>query len=180
MEATTLPIQNAPIIYGTKVQYASEDDDSPALDSNGILRVQSIVGALMFFGWSFNNKLLVSLSDLGQQQAAATQATKNSIMQLLDYVATYPRDSITFLSSNMILSSHSDAAYLNVTKYHIRAGAHIILSEEVPVPTYNGPILTIAQIIRNFMSSAAEAKLAGFFVCAKEIVPPRQALNEMG
>ena len=37
-----------------------------------------------------------------------------------------------------------------------------MLSEDVLVPTYNGYIITIAQIIINFMSSAAEAKLEGF------------------
>ena len=30
------------------------------------------------------------------------------------------------------------------------------------------------------MSSAAEAELAGLFICAKEMVPLRQALNETG
>ena len=80
----------------------------------------------------------------------------------------------------MILSAHSDAAYLNVTKDRSRAGVHVMLSENVSVPAYNGPILTIAQIIINVISSVAEAKLAGLFICAKEIVHLRQALNEMG
>ena len=80
----------------------------------------------------------------------------------------------------MILSVSSDAAYLKKTKACSRAGAHIMLSEKVSVPAYNGPILTIAQIIRNVMSSAAEAELAGFFICAKEMVPLQQALEKMG
>ena len=88
-------------------------------------------------------------------------------MQILEYVATYPSDGITFRASNMVLAAHSDAAYFNVAKNCSRAGTHIMLSEEVPVPTYNGLILTIAQIIRNVMPSAAEAKLAGLFICAK-------------
>ena len=80
----------------------------------------------------------------------------------------------------MILSTHSDAAYLNTTKACSGAGTHIVLSENVPVKAYNGPILTIAQIILNVMLSAAEAKLAGLFICAKEMVPLQQALNAMG
>ena len=80
----------------------------------------------------------------------------------------------------MILSAHLDEAYLNVAKYGSRAGAHIMLSEDVPVPTYNGPILTISQIVRNVMSSAAESKLAGLFIYDKEMVPLRKSLNEMG
>ena len=99
-------------------------------------------------GRAVDNKLLVALSELGQQQASATEATNDAIIQLLDYVAMYPSDGITFRASDMVLSAHSDAAYLNVNKARSRAGAHIMLSEDVPVPSYNGPVLTIAQIIK--------------------------------
>ena len=142
--------------------------------------MQSIVGALLFYGCSVNNKLFVSLSELEQQQAAATQATNYDLMQLLDYVATHPSDRINFRSSDMVLTAHYDAAYINVPEARSRSGAHIMLPEDVPVSTYNGSILTIDQIIINFMSSAAESKLEGFFICAKEMVPLRKALIEMG
>ena len=79
----------------------------------------------------------------------------------------------------MVLAANSNEMHHNVIKACSCAGAHIMLSENVPVPTYNGPILTIARIIRNFMTSAAEAKLASLFICAKEMVPLRQALIEM-
>ena len=81
------PYKHAPIIYGTKVQYTAEDDDSPPLDADDILRVQSIVGALLFYGRAVDNKLLVALSKLGQQQAAATQATNDAFCSSL---TTYP------------------------------------------------------------------------------------------
>jgi hypothetical protein len=80
----------------------------------------------------------------------------------------------------MILAAHSDAAYLNVSKACSRAGAHIMLSEDVPIPAFNGPILTLSQIIKFVASSAAEAELAGLYVCAKEMVPLRNSLVEMG
>ena len=110
------PYKHAPIIYGAKIQYAAEADDSAPLDKAGILCVQSIVAALLFYGRAVDNKLLVSLSDLGQQQASATEATNDAITKLLNYVATYPSDGISYRSSGMVLSAHSDAAYLNVTK----------------------------------------------------------------
>ena len=90
--------------------------------------MKSIVSALLFYGRDVNNKLLVALRELGQQQAAATQSTNDDILQLLDYVTTYPSDGITYRSREMILSAYSDAAYLNVTKACSRAGAHIMLS----------------------------------------------------
>jgi hypothetical protein len=55
-----------------------------------------------------------------------------------------------------------------------------MLSEDVPAPSYNGPVLTVAQIIKSVMSSAAEAELGGLYICAKEMVPLRQSLIEIG
>ena len=111
---------------------------------------------------------------MGQQQATATEATNDAINQLQDYVATYPADGITFRASDIVLSAHSDEAYLNVSKARSHTGAHIMLSKDVPVPKYNGPVLIIAQIIKCVMYSAAEAELAGLYICAKEMAPLRQ------
>ena len=58
------PYKHAPLIYGDKVHYAAEDNDRPSLDAVGILRMQSIVGALLFYGHSINNKLLLDFSKL--------------------------------------------------------------------------------------------------------------------
>ena len=80
----------------------------------------------------------------------------------------------------MVLAGHSDAAYLNVRRARSQPVAHIMMSSYVPVPTYTGPVLTISNIIKCVMSSAAEAKLAALYICAKEMVPLRQALVEMG
>ena len=129
------PYKHAAIIYGAKVQYAAKDNYSPPLDDDCILCVQTIVGALLFYGRAIYNKLIVALSELRQQQAAAIQATNDAILQLLDYVSTYPSNGFTFRAINMILSDHSESEYLNVTKARSCAGAHIMLYEDVPVPT---------------------------------------------
>ena len=52
------------------------------------------MGALLYVGRAVNNKLLVALSAIVSQQAAATEDTAAAIEQLLDYVATYPNDGI--------------------------------------------------------------------------------------
>ena len=148
----------------------------PPLDAAGILCVQSILGALLFYAQFVYNKLLVALSELVQQQASVTKA----INQLLDYVAMYPADGITYRASAMVLAVHSDEAYLNVRKACRQEGDHIMLSEDVPVPSYNGPVLTIVKIIKCVMSSDAESELAGLYICAKEMAPLRQSLAKMG
>ena len=47
-------------------------------------------------GRAVNKKLLVALSAIGAQQAAATEDTSVAIEKILDYVATYPNDGILF------------------------------------------------------------------------------------
>ena len=48
------------IKYGTKEQYAHIETPSPKLDGKGVLRIQAIVGALLFYGRAVNNKLCVA------------------------------------------------------------------------------------------------------------------------
>eukprot|EP00804_Cyclotella_cryptica_P000193 CCRYP_016175-RA/>CCRYP_016175-RA protein AED:0.26 eAED:0.26 QI:0/0/0/0.6/0.75/0.8/5/0/1027 len=57
------------------------------------------------------------------------------------------------------------------------AGAHMMLSKDIPAPPFNGPVLTLSQVIKFVASSAAEAELAGLYICAKEMVPLRNSLG---
>ena len=97
-----------PSVTGPRSNMMRSQTTPPPLDASGILRFQSIVGALLYYSRAVDNKLLVALSELGQQQSTATEATNDSINQILDYVATYPADGITFLASDMVLSAHPD------------------------------------------------------------------------
>ncbi len=58
----------------------------------------------------------------------------------------------------MILSVESDASYLSESKARSRAGGYFLMSKDSKSPTNNGAVLTIPQIIREVMSSAAEAE----------------------
>jgi hypothetical protein len=80
----------------------------------------------------------------------------------------------------MILCAHADASFLNETNSCSRAGAHIFLLENNPFPHLNGAVLSIAQIIKFVMASAAESELAALFVTAREMIPHRQTLITMG
>ena len=95
-------------------------------------------------------------------------------------MAKYPNAGILLRKSDMILAAHADAGFINESRARSRAGAHIFLSENEPKPKLNGPILTIAQIIKTVMASAAEAEMAALFITAKNIIPLRHTLIEMG
>jgi hypothetical protein len=146
-----------PIAYGTKTQFAPDDDASALLSEIRKQRIQEIVGSLLSYARAVDNKLLMALSAIASRQAQATVATEQAVHLLLDYVATYPNDGIVYHTSDMILCAHADAGFLNETNARSRAGAHIFLSENNPFPRFNGAVFSIAQIIKFVMASAAES-----------------------
>ena len=109
-----------------------------------------------------------------------TVATEQAVHLLLDYVATYPNNGIVYCASNMILCAHSDAGFLNKFQSLSHVGAHIFLSENDPYPQFNGVVLSIAQIIKFVMASATKSELAALFITAREMIPHRQTLINMG
>ena len=124
----------------------------------------------MYYDLAVGNKLLVGLSAINSQQAAATQRTNESIDQILDYCATYPSDGILYRSSDMVLCAHSDAGFHNESKGRSRSGAHIFLSENDAMPRWNRPVLTLAKTMKFVMSSTSEAELGAMFITAQEMM----------
>ena len=153
------PHKHLQIKYGAKQQLRPEDDTSLSIDTTGVKNIQAIIGALLYYAHAVDNKLIVSLSAIGAQQASATESTVDAINQLIDYIATYPNDSNVYCESDMVLAGHLMLAFTNESKFRSRAGAHIFLSENGPEPRWKGTILTIYQIIKFVMTSAAEAEL---------------------
>ncbi len=121
------PYKCFPIIYGSKLHITPDLDALELLNANRKRHVQEIVGSLIYYAQAVDNKLLVALSTIAARQAKATIATEQAVNLLLDYVATYPNDSIVYCASNMILCAHADAGFFNKTNFCSRAGAHIYL-----------------------------------------------------
>ena len=102
------------------------------------------------------------------------------VKQFLDYAATHPDAIVTYRASDMVLAAHSDASYLSETNARSRAGGHFYMSDNSPTPPNNGAVLTVAQIIKAVMSSAAEAELGALYINCREAIPARHALEAMG
>jgi hypothetical protein len=132
------PHKHRKIVYSANAQLQLvEVDTSPQLDDEGIKWVQGISSSLLYYARAVDSKLLYTISTISTisaQQASATINTLVTVNKLLNHVATYPSNGITFKASNMILAAHSDASYLSETKSHSRAGAHIFLSNNDPIP----------------------------------------------
>jgi hypothetical protein len=150
-----------------KAQLTPMADTSKRLDVHQKFHIQEIVGLVLYYARVVDNKLLVALIATATCQSCATMGTEQAVHLLLDYVATYPSDGIIYQSSDMILCAHFDAGFLNETNSCSRAQADIFLSESEPFPHFNGTILSIAQIIKFVMVSAAKSELAALFVTAR-------------
>ena len=173
------PHKHTPITYGNALQLPIMDD-SPTLPPDQIKRIQNIVGTLLYYARAVDPTLATALSSIASQQANATEKTKQACKQLLDYVATHPNATIRFIASDMVLALHSDASYLSEPKARSRAGGHHYLTNHNDKSLNNGAVLTISTIIKHVMASASEAELAAMFYNAREAIPLRTALEEMG
>ena len=122
----------------------------------------------------------MAINTIVNQQAAAIESTNETINHLLNYFDTYPNNGIVYRASKIMLNMHSYTGFCNESKGQSQAGDHVFLAENEPIPRCNGPILTIVQVIKFVMSSAAKAELGTIFITAKELVPMRQTLIEMG
>ena len=174
------PHPHVPPNYGAKQQFVETDDDSPPLDKAGKKYIQQVVGTLLYYARAVDCTMLAALGSIATQQSKPTQNTMNKVKQLLDYAASHPDAIVTYRASEMVLAAHSDASYLSETKARSRAGGHFFLDSDIEYPNNNGAVLTIAQIIKVVMSSAAEAELGALYINCREAIPARYLLEAMG
>jgi hypothetical protein len=166
--------------YGTKIQYAEEEDDTTKLDKNDTKYIQQVAGMLLYYVRAVDSMILPALSSISTKQAAPTAKTMTNVNQLFNYVSTQEEAIITYKASDMILSVHSNARYCNKKKARSQASGHFYLSNNNPTPPNNGAILTVATIMKNVMSSAAETELGALYLNAKETVYLQQILCKIG
>lgn len=131
---TVCPACPPQIIYSTKEQLLPEADMSPRLNPEDVKHIQGIIGSLLYYAHVVNNKLLATLSMISSQQTTAIVNTAKAVTQLLNYVAICLNDGITYRASNMVLAAHSDASFLTKHGSRSRAGTHIYLTENDPIP----------------------------------------------
>jgi hypothetical protein len=179
-EAPTFAIHSNTNRMWPKKQFTPDKDTLAPLLPDCIKCMQTIIGPLLYYACAVDNKLLVALNAISARQAKAKINMEQLVETFLNYVSTYPNDGIAYRACDVVLCAHADAGYLNKTWLCSRAGAHIFLSKDDPSPHFNGTVLTIAIITKFVMASAAKAELAALFIAAREMIPHRQTLIDMG
>eukprot|EP00804_Cyclotella_cryptica_P027522 CCRYP_007476-RA/>CCRYP_007476-RA protein AED:0.26 eAED:0.26 QI:0/0/0/1/1/1/4/0/582 len=173
------PYPSAPRTYGSRQQLCATADTSPALGKQQKTFVQEVIGVFLYYARAVDCTMLTALGSLATQQAKPTTTTLDRVYQFLIMPYHTPTPGATYRASDMILAAHSDASYLSESHARSRLG-HFFLSENDHYPTNNGAVLTISQIIKVVMSSAAEAELGALYINAREVIPLRHLLLEMG
>jgi hypothetical protein len=78
------PHKHSNIVFGQTTQLTHIHPYSPHLSTEGIKRIQDIIGTLLYYAHAVDIKLLATLSTLSSQQATTTKATNVAMNQLLD------------------------------------------------------------------------------------------------
>lgn len=184
------PHASAEIRYSKKPQLAPATfKDFPPLTKKQKNYAQSIIGTWNFYARAVDPTMLPAVGTIATNLTCSPyEVLQKKINQLLDYSHTHPNATIKYIASQMHLWSHTDASYLSESKARSRAGGYLYLSDKpkLPIkpndqePPHNGPVHVLCKIIDSVMSSAQEAELGGGYLNAREIIPMRQALVEMG
>ena len=155
------------------------------------MRVQQVLGVLLYYARAVDSTMLTAIGTIATDQATGTHATMKAITHLLNYCTTNPEATIRFIASDMVLWTDSDASYLSAPKARSRAAGYHYLSSRPadptrppeptdPLPPTNGSVDVLCQIMREVLSSAAEAELGALFYNAKNACPIRVTLEELG
>jgi hypothetical protein len=175
--------------YGTATQLTGPADTSAPLAPAEILRLQEVLGTLLYYARAIDCTMLVALGSLATSKT--TKDTAQGITQLLNYAATHPDAILVYHASDMVLHLHSDASYQSETHARSRAGGFFFMSTadpayitnidpNAPPPPINGNVHVPCTILKVVVSSAAEAELGALFHNGKDAAWLRTTLADMG
>jgi hypothetical protein len=166
--------------YDTTIQYAKAVYTSRSATKAEEKVIWQVIGVLLYYGRAVDSTIITGLSSLAAAQAKPTARTLFLINWLLDYMATNLDAILTYKKSDMVLAVHSDALYLSKPAARSQAGGHFFCTSNVDDPPNNGAVLNISKILKAVMSSAAKAELGALYINAREAIPMRHLLEEMG
>ena len=98
--------------------------ESKALDKEGKLRVQQVVGSFLYYARAVDMTILHALNSIAADSSKPTERTMEGVDQLLDYMHTHPDAVMRYYASDMILNVHSDASYLSAGHGRSRSGGY--------------------------------------------------------
>jgi hypothetical protein len=151
----------------------------PLLDNNAKRFIEQVCSKFLFLGRAVDSTLLCPISAIASQSSKPTEDTMQKTLQLLDYMATEEDAILSYHASDMVVAVHSNTSYLSEPKAQSQVGEHFFISSNTTVPPNNGATLNTAHIIKNVISLATEAEIAGLYIMVCEAVYIRIILEEL-
>ena len=178
-----------PPTYGSSVQLTPSIDSDPKPTPAQTKYAQEVIGTFLYYARAVDNTMLMPIGSIATALSTSSwKQIEHRINHFLHYAVTHPDARIRYKASAMHLWIHSDSSYLNEPKARSRGAGYFHLSDvpQLPIkptdppPPLNAPILVNSKVIPNVMSSAAEAETGMGFLNARDAIPIRQTLQEMG
>ncbi len=110
------PYQSAPIQYGAKEQYTTQESKATLLDDKTKWFIQQVCNKFLFLGRAVDSTFLCPNSAIALQSSKPTEDTMQQILQLLDYLATQEDTVLSYHTSDMVLAVHNNVSYLSKPK----------------------------------------------------------------
>ena len=106
------PHRHSKPLYGSKVQYAKDQDETTILylPESSTELIQKIIGIFLYCGIAIDLTMLVSLGTLAYQQLQPTEGMWDNSTWFLNYAVTHPNANIYFSKSDTILYVASDGS----------------------------------------------------------------------
>ena len=143
---------------------------------------------MVYYGIALDLTMVVALVTLATPQSKPTESLWNDITWFLKYAASHPHAKVSLSARDMILHTDSDRSYLSESKSRSRVGGIFYLSSKLPQHNqspdcnhpFNAQFHVVAKILKITTSSAMETEVAATFYNAKEALPFRVTLAEIG
>ena len=93
-EVQSIPYKAPPKLYTKGAQYPIPDNTTKKIDKSRINVIRQVVGGVLSYARAIDNTVLVALSAIASKQAITTVSTEGRVLQLLDYLASKPSDTV--------------------------------------------------------------------------------------
>ena len=163
MKGKSTPSPYAQIHYGSKVLDAPFDDDAPAPPGSA-LYVQEVTGTFGHHSRVIDYALLEAVTAIARTQAAPTVDTMKRVDHLLQYAFSHQNNTITFVASEMIVTTHTDASYQSIPFSRSKlGGVHYCSNKNDPPTKVNGLFSVKSKIIPVVCAGASDAEYGAAF-----------------
>jgi hypothetical protein len=160
-----------------KVVIVEEEEPTPMPDKKQF--VQQITGTLGHVSRIVRHDLLPAINDIAETQSAPTSNTMQQVDRISNYTARFPKASVIFKATDMILRCHYDSALRPHGKH--KAGAVIYHSNINDPPEKIGNITdVICKSPPNRVASIAEGEYCAQFLSGQTAYWHRVINEQMG